>query len=64
MSYWKLRNADSLLDCFRIPKSRHAYNEFLALQEEFALLQPMVEDSKDNWTYIWGHHSYTSNRFY
>lgn len=64
ISFWKLRNADSLLDCFRIPMSRQAYNEFLVLQEEIAMFQPVAHDLKDNWTFIWGHQSYTSSKYY
>jgi hypothetical protein len=29
ISLWKLRNADPLIDCFRIPMTRQAYNEYL-----------------------------------
>jgi hypothetical protein len=31
-SLWKLRNEGDLINCFNIPMSRAAYNEFLLLQ--------------------------------
>jgi hypothetical protein len=32
-SLWKLRNEGNLINCFNIPVSREAYNEFLLLQQ-------------------------------
>jgi len=39
ISLWKLRNEELLLDCFNIPMSRQAYDEFLVLQQYFSQLQ-------------------------
>jgi hypothetical protein len=64
ISLWKLRNADNLLNCFRIPMSRNAFNEFLALQEELGQFQTVTLDMKDEWVYIWGNQSFSSNRYY
>jgi hypothetical protein len=50
----KLRNAEDLLDCFRIPMSRPAYNEFLALQDELGQFQSATQEMRDVWVYILG----------
>jgi hypothetical protein len=36
-----------LLDCFRIPMSRQAYNEFLELQHDLSLLSLVPPDALD-----------------
>jgi hypothetical protein len=36
ISLWKLRSAVPLLDFFRIPMTRQAYNEFLELQNDLS----------------------------
>jgi hypothetical protein len=53
-----------LLDCFRIPMSRRAYNEFLELQIELTNLASSLSDENDKWTFIWGNQNYSSSRFY
>jgi hypothetical protein len=64
ISLWKLRRAEQLIDCFRIPMSRQAYNEFLELQEVLAHLQPALPDGNDSWVFIWGQQKYSSRRYY
>lgn len=64
ISLWKLRNAEPLLDYFRIPMTRQAYNEFLELQNELSEMPPAVLDENDRWVFIWGHQSYSSSKFY
>ena len=63
-SFLKYRTANNLLDCFNIPLTRQAYNEFLALQHELEQLQPITSESKDDWTFIWGQSVYSSSRYY
>jgi hypothetical protein len=47
MSLWRLRNANALIDCFRIPMSTQAFNEFLALHDYIQQLQPATNEMKD-----------------
>jgi hypothetical protein len=56
--------SEDLLDCFRIPMSRRAYNEFLELQIELTNLASSLSDENDKWTFIWGNQNYSSSRFY
>jgi hypothetical protein len=63
-SLWKLRSSANLLECFRIPMTRQAYNEFLALQDELLFLSGDSVDEKDVWPFIWGQQIYSSNKFY
>jgi hypothetical protein len=64
ISLFALRNTDNLLDCFRIPMSRAAYNEFLDLQDLLNNLPPINPNSKDSWHFIWGQRSYLTCHFY
>jgi hypothetical protein len=64
ISLWKLRNAHCLLDCFRIPMSREAHNEFLALQDVIEQIPTAPIDLRDTWSFIWGRQVYSSNRYY
>lgn len=64
ISLQKVRSSESLLDCFRIPMTRDAYNEFLDLQEELTLMQPNNSDENDSWHFTWGNQSFSSNRHY
>lgn len=64
ISFWTMRNAVPLLDCFRIPMTREAYNEYLELQHDFSLLLPSHPDSLDVWVFIWGQQRYSSSRYH
>ena len=64
LSFWKIRSAVSLVDCFRIPMSREAYNEMLVLQSELQNLPQVIPDEKDKWLFIWGQQKYSSSKFY
>jgi hypothetical protein len=64
ISLWKIRTNDPLISNFRIPMTRQTYNEFLELQEELLLMQPIQPESKDCWSFIWGQQHYSSRRFY
>jgi len=64
ISFWKIRSAESLLDCFRGPMSKQAYNEFLELQHDLSLLSPVPPDALDVWSFIWGQQRYSSNKYY
>ena len=64
VSLWKLRQADNLLNCFRIPMTREAYNEFLELQNFLSALPSVDQDSKDAWHFIWGQQRYSSSKYY
>jgi hypothetical protein len=59
ISFCKLRNSESLIDCFRIPMSRQAYNELLELQNELAQVTMTASDEKDKWIFIWGQQRYS-----
>jgi hypothetical protein len=61
ISLWALRQTAPLLNCFRIPMSREAYNELLQLQNFLDALPPVDQDGKDTWIYIWGQHRYVAN---
>jgi hypothetical protein len=61
---WALRQSASLLNCFRIPMSRGAYNDLLQLQNFLDDLYPVDQDGKDSWIYIWGQHRYSSSKYY
>lgn len=62
-SLQKLRNLEDLLDCFRIPMSRNAFYELVALQDDLSRMNYDTEEN-DQWTFIWGNQSYVSSRFY
>lgn len=64
ISLWNLRNSEALLDCFRIPMTRLAYNEFLQLQDLLNQLPSTSYDMKDIWTFIWGQQSFSPSRYY
>ena len=64
VSLWNVRSMDNLLELFRIPMSKPAYNEFLELQAYISQLEPYQQDINDQWTYIWGNQKYSSNRYY
>jgi hypothetical protein len=64
ISLFTLRNANNLLDCFRIPMSRAAYNEFLDLQDTLNNLPPINPNSKDSWHFIWGQRRFLACHFY
>lgn len=65
VSLWKLRrNSEDLLDCFKLPMSRAAYNEFLQLQNKLDLMTPIRQEGKDKWVFIWGQQEYASSRYY
>lgn len=53
-----------MLDYFRIPMTRQAYNEFLELQNELSEMPPAALDENDSWVFIWGHQRYSSSKFY
>lgn len=64
ISFFKLRNSEQLLTCFRIPMTRQAYNEFLSMQEELAHLQQILPDDNDSCCCIWGLQKYSSSKYY
>ena len=64
ISLWKLKSADDLLSCFRIPMTRQAYNEFLDLQSELASMAELSPSDKDVWTFTWGQPNYSSSTYY
>jgi hypothetical protein len=64
ISLWALRHSASLINCFRIPMSREAYNELLQLQNFLNDLPPVDHDGKDSWIFIWGQHRYSSSKYY
>jgi hypothetical protein len=41
-SLWKLRNEGNLINCFNIPMSRAAYNEFLLLNSTLTHFLPLI----------------------
>lgn len=52
-----------LLDLFRLPMSRSAYNEFLVFKEELEPLKSEV-DQTDVWVCNWSGGLYSSRMFY
>jgi hypothetical protein len=58
-----LRTSDNLLNCFKIPMTRAAYNEFLDLQVFLNNLPPIGPSSKDSWHFIWGQRRFRSCHF-
>jgi hypothetical protein len=64
ISLWKLRQADDLLSCFRIPMTRSAHNELLLLQQFIASLPADIQNEYDTWNFIWGQHFYSPSKFY
>jgi hypothetical protein len=63
-SLWKLRNEGNLINCFNIPMSRAAYNEFLLLQQYIDSLSSPDRCENDSWRFIWGHQVYSSSKYY
>lgn len=61
---WNLKSSSNLLECFKIPMTRPAYNEFLDLQIELLSLSSSEDDANDVWTFIWGQHNYSSHKYY
>jgi hypothetical protein len=55
--------ATNLLDIFRLPMSRIAYNEFLVFKDELDSLRA-DNDQTDIWVYHWSGGLYTSRKFY
>jgi hypothetical protein len=53
-SLWKLRNEGNLINCFNIPMSRAAYNEYLLLHQYFDSLPSPDLCENDSWKFIWG----------
>jgi hypothetical protein len=64
VSLSKLKNAENLLDFFRLPMSRQAYNELLELQPYLANIALSSENEKDSWSFIWGQQNYSSSKYY
>jgi hypothetical protein len=54
---WNLKSSSNLLEYFKIPMTRPAYNEFLDLQIELLSLSSSEDDANDVWTFIWGQHN-------
>ena len=52
------------MDLFRIPMTRHAYNELLLLAEDLNELNSSSLEGKDEWIFMWGNHNYSVKRFY
>jgi hypothetical protein len=53
----------NLLDIFKLPMSRTAYNEFLVFKDELDSLRA-DNDQTDIWVYHWSGGLYTSRKFY
>jgi hypothetical protein len=64
ISFWLLRNAGTLVDHFRIPMTRVAYNELLLLQDFLAQFDHPDQLSNDHWSFIWGAQVYSSSKYY
>jgi len=64
VSLWKLRQSANLIDCFRIPMSRQAYNELLELEQVLASMPYTASEEKDSWSFIWGQQRYSSSKYY
>jgi hypothetical protein len=64
ISLYKFRMSDSLINCFRIPMPRQAFNEFIQLRDLINNFNASTDNSKDGWTYIWGRQSFSSRRYY
>jgi hypothetical protein len=64
ISLYKLRISDPLIDCFRIPMTRQALNEFIQLRDLIDNFNASTDNSNDGWTYIWGRQSFSSRRYY
>jgi hypothetical protein len=64
ISLFAMRTTYNLLNCFRIPMTRAAYNEFLDLQAFLNYLPPISPSSKDAWHLIWGQRRFLSSHFY
>jgi hypothetical protein len=54
VSLYSLRLAENLIDHFKIPMTRVAYNEFLELQTFLSSLPPIDHHANDSWHFIWG----------
>jgi hypothetical protein len=63
LSVKDMLNTEELEDLFHLPLSQAANQDFEQLQELLSGL-PMPESKTDNWYYIWGNNSYTSQRLY
>jgi hypothetical protein len=64
VSLSKLKNAENLLDFFRLPMTRQAYNEFLELQHCLTNIALNSGNEKDSWSFIWGQQKYSSSKSY
>lgn len=50
-------------DCFHLPLSQEAYEEFEQLESTIADW-PISDSEKDTWSYIWGSSTYSSRKLY
>jgi hypothetical protein len=64
VSLSKLKNAENLLDFFRLPMTRQAYNEFLELQHCLTNIALNSGNEKDSWSFIWGQQKFSSSKYY
>jgi hypothetical protein len=64
ISLWSIRHSANRIECFMIPMSRTAYNEFLELQEFVIHLPPIDPDLNDSWHYNWGQQRYRESHYY
>jgi hypothetical protein len=54
ISLKSVKETERLVDLFRIPMTRQAYNELLLLAEDILALSGGNTEGKDEWTFIWG----------
>ena len=64
ISLKSVREANNIVDLFRIPMSRQAYNELLLLTDDLNELNSSPIDGKDEWIFMWGNQSNSVKRFY
>lgn len=65
LSLKSVKEIDNMVDLFRIPMTREAYNELLSLEED--LLDHRSDNTKDEkhvQSFIWGHQDYCVKKYY
>jgi hypothetical protein len=63
ISLQKAIACNDLLQLFRLPMSRPAYNEFMVFKDSIAAFRGLNMQNY-NWIYIWNNSTYSSSKFY
>lgn len=64
ISLEKVLGTSNLVDTFRIPMSRQAFNELQILEDDVSSLIDASSQEKGSMSFIWGNNIYSANRYY